>query len=153
MFARNERGSGPRDQRTKTLEEVGGRGGEKWGPGHCVRELPLYLFQSLVGLGLPCLWGPSCSVGSVTSAVVMVMDGPLSQGRPSPASPRQLPERIADLFPQGGDRMWAQHWTQDNSPSQSEPTAKCTFQTQAMTFLSKAPEKEWNLNIEKLFWP
>nr|KAF6429715.1 hypothetical protein HJG59_009045 [Molossus molossus] len=71
---------GPRDHKTKTLEEVEGGGGGKWGPGHCVGELPLYLFQSLVGLGLPCIRGPSCSGGSVTSAVVMVMEGPLSQG-------------------------------------------------------------------------
>lgn len=67
----------PRDQKTKALEEVQGGGGEKWGPGHCVGEPPLYLFQSLLGLGLPCTWGPSCFVGSVTSAVVMVMEGPL----------------------------------------------------------------------------
>lgn len=95
---------GPRDQKTKAAEEVQ-EGGERWGPGHCVRELPLYLFQSLVGLGLPCIWSPSCFVGSVTSAVVMVMEGPLTGGTPSSASPHQLPERMQapHLFGRGLD--------------------------------------------------
>lgn len=32
-------------------------------PGHCVGELPLYLFQSPVRLGLPCSGGPAARWG------------------------------------------------------------------------------------------
>lgn len=137
---------GPRDQKTKALEEVQGGGGEKWGPGHCVGEPPLYLFQSLLGLGLPCTWGPSCFVGSVTSALVMVMEGPLSQGGRGVLAPLCQPAQINSqrglklLFPPGGGRMWAQDRPKTTGPSHDLP-------------LSKAPEKEWNLNIETLFWP
>lgn len=82
---------GPGDQKTKAPEEVEGRGGGKWGPGHCVGEQPLYLFQSLVGLRLLCTWGPSSFVGSVTSAIVMVMEGPLSLGAPFIGQPTSTP--------------------------------------------------------------
>lgn len=72
-------------------------------------------------------------------------------GHPSLASPRQLPERIGALFPQGGGRMWAQNWTQDNSPPRSEPTAKCTFQTQGMTFLSPKLQKRNGIRTLRRF--
>lgn len=79
---------GPRDQKTKAPEEVQGGGGVRWGPGIVRGAPPLYLFPSLLGLGLPCIWSPSCSAGSVTSAVVMLMQGPhtglpLCDGQPS----------------------------------------------------------------------
>lgn len=99
----------PRDQKTKALEEVQGGGGEEWGPGYCVGEPPLYLFQSLQGLGLPSTWGPPllCGVCDISPC-----DGnggaSLTGGSPSPASPRPLPERIEAPIPSG--------WGQDVGP-------------------------------------
>lgn len=124
-------------------------------PAHCVGELPLYLFQSLVGLGLPCIWGPSCFVGSVTLAVVMVMEGSLSQGAPFTGQPHQFPERSRASVPSG----WGQDVgpeldpRQQTAPSQSETTAKYLPSPSYDLPLSKAPEKQWNLNIETFFWP
>lgn len=90
------------------------------GPPHCAGAPPLYLFQSLLGLGLPCLWGPGSSVGSVTSAVVMLMEPPPLP--PTQGVPLHWPAHISSwggsqlLFPQGGGSLWAQNPTQDNSP-------------------------------------
>jgi hypothetical protein len=57
------------------------------GPRYCVGELPLYLFQSLLRLGLPCIWGPGCFVGSVKLPVCNVNGGAFHRDTPSFASP------------------------------------------------------------------
>lgn len=108
---------GPRDQKTKAPEEVQGGGGVRWGPGIVRGAPPLYLFPSLLGLGLPCIWAPSCSAGSVTSAVVMLMQGPHT-GLPLRARPAHMGSwrGFQLLFPQGGGSLWAQNRAQDSSP-------------------------------------
>ena len=66
---------GPRDQKTKALEEVQGGGGEWWGPALCWSTTPLSVsITARVRVTLPL--GPGFSVGSVTSAVVMLMEPP-----------------------------------------------------------------------------
>ena len=93
------------------------------GARHCAGAPPFYLFQSLLGLGLPCLWGPRSSVGSVTSAVVMLMEPPSPP--PTQGVPLHWPAHISSwggsqlLFPQGGGSLWGQNPTQDNSPPPS----------------------------------
>ena len=131
---------GPRDQKTKALEEVQGGGGERWGPGIVRGAAPLYLLPSLLGLGLPCIWGPSCSVGSVTSAVVMLMQGPHT-GLPL-HQPAHIGSWIPAPIPSGrGQSVGPEPSPRQQTPSQSEPAAKGTFQAQAVTFLSPKLQK------------
>lgn len=79
----------------------------------------------------------------------------LRGGSPSPASPHQLPERTEAPIPSGwGQDVGPGPGPRQQAPSQSEPTAKCYLPSPSYDLpLSKAPEKEWNLNIETLFWP
>lgn len=100
-----------------------------------------YLFPSL-GVRVTLHLGPSCSVGSVTPAVVMLMEGPLTGGTPSSAGLPQLPGRIPAPVPAGrGQPVGPEPDPRQPRPSQSEPTAKCPFQAQAMTFLSPKLQK------------
>ena len=83
---------GPRDQKTKALEEVQGGGGEWWGPALCWSTTPLSVsITARVRVTLPL--GPCSSVGSVTSAVVMLMEPaqPLHRGYPHTDQPTSAP--------------------------------------------------------------
>lgn len=142
---RNERASRPKRPEDKGSRGSAGRRRGVVGARHCAGAPPLYLFQSLLGLGLPCLWGPGSSVGSVTSAVVMLMEPPCpppTGGTPALASPHQLLGRIPAPIPSGrGQSVGPEPNPRQQPPFQSEPTAKCTFQAQAVTFLSPKLQK------------
>lgn len=116
-------------------------------PGHCVGKLPLYLFQSLVGLGLPCIWGPvsRCDGNGGASRTGGSLHRPVhtnSQRRLKLLSPRG-----------GGTECGPRTGRKTTAPAASETTAKYLPSPSYDLPLSKAPEKEWNLNIETLFWP
>ena len=90
---RNERASRPKRPEDQGSRGSAGRQRGVVGARHCAGAPPLYLFQSLLGLGLPCLWGPGSSVGSVTSAVVMLMEPPCPphRGYPCTSQPTSAP--------------------------------------------------------------
>lgn len=68
----NERGSETPGTSGQRLEEVGGGGGGKWAWALCGRAAPLSV-SIAGGVRVTLHLGPSCSVGSVASAIVMVM--------------------------------------------------------------------------------
>ena len=70
------------------------------------------------------------------------LPAPHTGGTPALASPHQLLGRIPAPIPSGrGQSVGPEPNPRQQPPSQSEPTAKCTFQAQAVTFLSPKLQK------------
>lgn len=82
--------------------------------------------------------GPSCSMGSLASAIVMVMGASHRDALPWPAT--QGPQRGPRCCPLGWGRMWPR-MDAGQQPPPVLTAAKCTFQTQALTFLSPELQK------------
>lgn len=84
------------------------------------------------------------------------MEGPLCQGGlPFTSRPTSTPREDRSSYSlRVGAGCGPAPDPRQQAPSRSEPAAQCYLPSPSYDLpLSRAPEKEWNLNIETLFWP
>lgn len=115
---------------------------EEEGPGFVCESSPSICFIA-VGVRVTLHLGPQllCGVCDISPCDDNGW-GSHTGGTSSFANPYQLPERIEALVPLGwGQAVGPELDPKQQCPSQTEPTVQCTFQAQAMTFLSPKLQK------------